>query len=78
MVGSHGGALAFIARNRSFVNAMPPAPPDASLPHGRRIQGELLLASPASVDLLRLDEAPAEHAARIRNEGQLLWTQEGA
>ena len=41
-------------------------------------QGELLLASPASVDLLRLEEAPAELAARVRSEGQLLWTQEGA
>ena len=78
MVGSYGGALAFIARNRLFVNAMPPAPRDASLPQGMRAQGELLLTSPASVDLLRLEEAPAELAARVRSEGQLLWTQEGA
>ena len=41
-------------------------------------QGELLLTSPTSVDLLRLEEAPAELAARVRSEGQLLWAQEGA
>jgi hypothetical protein len=40
-----------------------------------RAQGELLLTSPASVDLLRLEEAPAELAARVRSEGELLWAQ---
>ncbi|MBU6160998.1 MAG: hypothetical protein KGO50_07730 [Myxococcales bacterium] len=49
----------------------------ASLPHGRLAQGYLLLASPASVDLLRLEEAPAELAARVRSDGQVLWTREG-
>jgi hypothetical protein len=44
----------------------------------RSLAVELLLATPASVDLLRLEEAPAELAARVRSEGQLLWTQEGA
>lgn len=38
-----------------------------------RAQGELLCAAPAPVDLVRLEEAPPELAARVRADGRCVY-----